>query len=210
MCNEGQRDGSYEIPPGCPEQSVGTVGKPSAASRPETLLPPEPSRNRSYPTPQAGGRRLHLAGPSPACAVLVTSTLADDWRSHRMQVVCSPGRKARRPEPIPYRIDPEPSHIRISLATIPSLLIPGRTSSPAAGRKRSGCSCNYGAHPGRQRRFVRLIDCLTDYSSLFIAAFLRSSCSWSIPNASSRFFPCGSGNWSKKENHRCTMPSKDT
>ena len=97
----------------------------SRSSRPEATLSPVPSRNRSCPTRHAGVLRIDLAltlaaipgnsetlipnsvrrrstihsrGSEPACAVLVPSALADDWRYRRSQVIRSLGRKERRPE----------------------------------------------------------------------------------------------------------------
>ena len=120
------RVANYEIPPGCREKFVWTYRQmitlispgsnavtctkseslmPNAARRSSSILSrPDPSlrsvaiRKRSYPTPYAGDRRFTLAGQSPACAVLVTFALADDWRYRRNQVIRSLGRKARRQE----------------------------------------------------------------------------------------------------------------
>jgi len=93
---------------GRPANSVGPSGKSSVGSRSGAEVLPESSRKRSYPNPQAGGRRVHLAGPSPARAVLITSTLAGDWLSNRDQIIRSRGTKARRPELLRYRTNPEP------------------------------------------------------------------------------------------------------
>ena len=120
------RAASYEIPPGCREKFVWTNRQmlmlilpgrlratcaktksliPNSANRNSPILSrPDPSlrsvaiQKRSYPTPHAGDHPLHLAGPSPACAVFVTFGLADDWRSNPRQVIRSLGRKARRQE----------------------------------------------------------------------------------------------------------------
>ena len=120
------RAASYEIPAGCRVKFVWTCRQmitlispgghavtctkseslmPNAArrsspvqSRPDLSLRSQAIRKRSYPTPYAGDRRFTLAGLSPACAVLVPSALADDWRYRRNQVIRSLGRKARRQE----------------------------------------------------------------------------------------------------------------
>ena len=120
------RVANYEIPPGCrgkfvwtyrqmitlisPRSLTATPAKtksliPNSANRSSLIRSrPDPSlrsvaiQKRSYPTPHAGDHPLHLAGPSPACAVFVTFGLADDWRYHRNQVIRSLGRKARRQE----------------------------------------------------------------------------------------------------------------
>ena len=133
------RAASYEIPPGCREEFVWTYRQiitfispgcltatcakskslmPNSAnrsspihSRPDASLQSLAIRNRSCPTPHAGDLPLHLAGPSPACAVLVTFALADDWRYRRNQVIRSLGRKARRQETTRcYLLISKPNH----------------------------------------------------------------------------------------------------
>ena len=125
-CRPRIRAAMYEKPPGCRVKFVWTYRQmitfispgshavtcakskslmPNSArrsslirSRPDPSLRSQAIQKRSYPTPHAGDLPLHLAGPSPACAVLVTFALADDWRYRRNQVIRSLGRKARRPE----------------------------------------------------------------------------------------------------------------
>ena len=90
-----------------PESSMG--------SRPKAPLRPQASRNRSYPTPQAGNIRLHLVNPSLACASSVPSPLGDVWLSYLCQVIHSPERKEFWPETIRSRQKAAPSRPEYTL-----------------------------------------------------------------------------------------------
>ena len=114
-------------------QFVGPGGKSSVHSRSRAPLPQKPSRKRSYSTPQAGGRRLHLAGPSLACAVLVASTLADEWRSNHGQIMRSRESQSLWLGPVRYRISPDLQHIRIFLRRhLVCILLTERRAQPPA------------------------------------------------------------------------------
>ncbi len=122
---------------GMSRETVDPPWKSSTGSRSDASLRSLAIRNRSYPTPQAGGRRLHLVSQSPACAVLATSALTDDCQSRRNQIMRSRGRKWLKPEPSQIREKAVPLHIRIyPLATFRIHSLRRTSSAPTAGAGR--------------------------------------------------------------------------